>query len=261
MKTKLLIIAGLIGVCGLISCEKAEDTLPKLEVVDDVCTKMDDINFMKYCYDNFDVNKDGKVSMAEANAVKTITSAHLINSGSASLHYAVSFAGIEYFSNLENISLGANNIGISPRVTTMDLSYNKHLTSISMHSAIYISSLDLRSNVELKSISIHYCIELTSIYLPKSIELIPDSAFEGCKKLSIVDMSQCVNLKEIRGDDTFSSKVIDEFLIGAAVPPQTSVGLMNSTSIKTLKVPAESVDAYKKSKWGEYAEKIIPIEN
>lgn len=74
-------------------------------------------------------------------------------------------------------------------------------------------------------------------------------------------MSQCVNLKEIRGDDTFSSKVIDEFLIGAAVPPQTSVGLMNSTSIKTLKVPAESVDAYKKSKWGEYAEKIIPIEN
>ena len=74
-------------------------------------------------------------------------------------------------------------------------------------------------------------------------------------------MSQCVNLKEIRGNDTFSSEVIDEFLIGAAVPPQTSVGLINSKSIKVLKVPAEGVDAYKKSEWGDYAEKIIPIGN
>ena len=180
MKTKLLIAAGLVGVSCLMSCEKAEDTLPKLEAVDDVCTKMDDINFMKYCYDNFDVNKDGKVSMPEANAVKTISSAHLINSGSASLHYAVSFTGIEYFSNLENLTLGASNISISPRVKTMDLCYNKHLVSISMHDVSQISSLDLRSNVELKSISMHYCTRLTSIYLPKSIESIQASAFSPC---------------------------------------------------------------------------------
>lgn len=261
MKTKLLIAAGLVAVSCLMNCEKAEDTLPKLETVDDVCTKMDDINFMKYCYDNFDVNKDGKVSMPEANAVKTISSAHLINSGSASLHYAVSFTGIEYFSNLENLTLGASNIGISPRVKTMDLCYNKHLVSISMHDVSQISSLDLRSNVELKSISMHYCTGLTSIYLPKSIESIQASAFKGCKKLSIVDMSQCVNLKEIKGDNTFSSEVIDEFLIGAAVPPLTIEGPIKSKSIKVLKVPAEGVDAYKKSEWGDYAEKIIPIGN
>ena len=96
MKTKLLIAAGLIGVNCLMSCEKAEDTLPKLEAVDDVCTKMDDINFMKCCYDYFDVNNDGKVSMSEANAVRTISSALLINSGNASLHYAVSFSGIVF---------------------------------------------------------------------------------------------------------------------------------------------------------------------
>ena len=264
MKTKLLIAAGLVGVSCLMSCEKAEDTLPKLEVVDDVCTKMEDINFMKYCYDNFDVNKDGKVSMPEANAVKTISSAHLINSGSASLHYAVSFTGIEYFSNLENLTLGASNISISPRVKTMDLCYNKHLVSISMHDVSQISSLDLRSNIELKSISMHYCTGLTSIYLPKSIESIQASAFKGCNKLSIVDMSRCVNLKEINGYDTFSSEVIDEFLIGATVPPKTSITSdrpIKSKSVKTLKVPAESVDAYESSVWGDYAEKIIPIGN
>lgn len=127
MKTKLLIAAGLVGVSCLMSCEKAEDTLPKLEAVDDVCTKMDDINFMKYCYDNFDVNKDGKVSMYEANAVKSISYADLINSGSLSLCNVVSFTGIEYFSNLENISLGGNNISVNPKVKTINLCYNKHL--------------------------------------------------------------------------------------------------------------------------------------
>lgn len=114
MKTKLLIAAGLVGVSCLMSCEKAEDTLPKLEAVDDVCTKMDDINFMKYCYDNFDVNKDGKVSMYEANAVKDIVDYDNIFSK------VVSFAGIEYFSNLESFSLG-NEYNSTLNLKTLDL--------------------------------------------------------------------------------------------------------------------------------------------
>ncbi len=286
MKTKLLIIAGLIGVCCLISCkkegmdnhgnsnvdgDKTEDTLPELEEVDDVCTKMDDINFMKYCYDNFDVNKDGKVSMPEANAVKSISYADLINSGSLSLCNVVSFTGIEYFSNLENISLGGNNISVNPKVKTINLCYNKHLTSISMLGASNLSSLDLRTNIELEYIKMKWCSKLKSIYLPKSIESIPASAFNGCDCLTIVDMSQCVDLKEILMEEhtvnpiyTFSSEVIDEFLIGATVPPKTSITSnrpIKSKSIKTLKVPAESVEAYENSVWEDYAVKIIPLEN
>lgn len=286
MKTKLLIIAGLIGVCCLISCkkegmdnhgnsnvdgDKTEDTLPELEEVDDVCTKMDDINFMKYCYDNFDVNKDGKVSMPEANAVKSISYADLINSGSLSLCNVVSFTGIEYFSNLENISLGGNNISVNPKVKTINLCYNKHLTSISMLGASNLSSLDLRTNIELEYIKMKGCSKLKSIYLPKSIESIPASAFNGCDCLTIVDMSQCVDLKEILMEEhtfnpiyTFSSEVIDEFLIGATVPPKTSITShrpIKSKSIKTLKVPAESVEAYENSVWEDYAVKIIPLEN
>lgn len=307
MKTKLLIIAGLIGVCCLISCkkedinhgnsnvdgDKTEDTLPELEDVDDVCTKMDDINFMKYCYDNFDVNKDGKVSMPEANAVKSISYADLINSGSSSLCNVVSFTGIEYFSNLENISLGGNNISVNPKVKTINLCYNKHLTSISMLGASNISSLDLRynnnlqhcsiryasnlssldlrTNIELEYINMKGCSKLKSIYLPKSIESIPASAFNGCDCLTIVDMSQCVDLKEILMEEynvnsiyTFSSEVIDEFLIGATVPPKTFITShrpIKSKSIKTLKVPAESVEAYENSVWEDYAVKIIPLEN
>ena len=258
MKTKLLIIAWLIGVCGLISCEKAEDTLPKLEVVDDVCTKMDDINFMKYCYDNFDVNKDGKVSMAEANAVKEIS-----GFDNASLLKVRSYAVLVYFSNLEIIRLGIGRYDTKPQVKTMDLSYNKCLASISLINATHISSLDLRFNNELEYVDMEGCAELTTIYLPKRIESIPASAFSDCAKLSVVDMSQCINLSEIRGgyySYTFPSN-IDVFLIGATVPPETSNYSMKFDGIKTLKVPTGSVDAYKKSKWGRYAEKIIPIEN
>ena len=51
--------------------------LPALPDPDDVCSAMDDLNFMAYCYENFDVNKDGKVSVTEANAAKEIyTTSH-----------------------------------------------------------------------------------------------------------------------------------------------------------------------------------------
>ena len=281
MKTKLLIIAGLIGVCCLISCkkegmdnhgnsnvdgDKTEDTLPELEEVDDVCTKMDDINFMKYCYDSFDVNKDGKVSMPEANAVKSISYADLINSGSLSLCNVVSFTGIEYFSNLENISLGGNNISVNPKVKTINLCYNKHLTSISILGASNLSSLDLRTNIELEYIKMKGCSKLKSIYLPKSIESIPVVAFDGCNNLAIVDMSQCVNLKEIDGHNgygnyTFSSEVLEEFSIGAVVPPVVNNGnVFKSWNNPILRVPTTSIEEYKNSRWKHYFTEIISIE-
>lgn len=273
MKTKLLIIAGLIGVCCLISCkkegmdnhgnsnvdgDKTEDTLPELEEVDDVCTKMDDINFMKYCYDNFDVNKDGKVSMYEANAVKGIVDYHNI------LSKVVSFAGIEYFSNLESLSLGCE-YDSKIDVKTLDLRYNKNLQHCSIRYASKLSSLDLRCNIKLKYISIQWCSGLQSICLPKSIESIPVAAFDGCNNLAIVDMSQCVNLKEFDGHNgygnyTFSSEVLEEFSIGAVVPPVVNGNVFESWNNPILRVPTTSIEEYKNSQWKHYFAEIISIE-
>lgn len=68
--TILFVAAIMMGV----GCSKSEDSennpdkpdkpspLPDLPDPNDVCSCMDDIIFMQYCYDNFDVNKDGKVS-------------------------------------------------------------------------------------------------------------------------------------------------------------------------------------------------------
>lgn len=258
MKTKLLILAGLVGVSCLMSCEKAEDTLPKLEAVDDVCTKMDDINFMKCCYDNFDVNKDGKVSMYEANAVKDIVDYDNIFSK------VVSFAGIEYFSNLESFSLG-NEYNSTLNLKTLDLRYNKNLQHCTIRYASKLSSLDLRCNIKLKYISIQWCSGLQSIYLPKSIESIPVAAFDGCNNLAIMDMSQCVNLKEIDGHNgydnyTFSSEVLEEFSIGAVVPPVVNGNVFKSRNNPILRVPTTSIEEYKNSQWKHYFTEIISIE-
>jgi len=54
--------------CAEIGDSDSHNSLPPLPDKDDVCSAMDDINFMKYCYENFDVNKDGKVSPSEAKA-------------------------------------------------------------------------------------------------------------------------------------------------------------------------------------------------
>ena len=58
--SKIGYICCLILLIGIMACSK--DSLNSSKDNDDVCTTMDDINFMKWCYDNYDVNGDGKVS-------------------------------------------------------------------------------------------------------------------------------------------------------------------------------------------------------
>lgn len=103
------------------SCEKNNG-----DVVEDVCTTMDDINFMRYCYDNFDVNHDHVVSMEEAGAVKNI------NVSSSKI---ASLKGIEYFPNLIKLDCSNNHLTIldvskNEELVTLDCSRNPSLTVI-----------------------------------------------------------------------------------------------------------------------------------
>ena len=94
-----LLVIGMI----LAGCSKNDDEdnsknsgklpdLPELPDPDDVCSAMNDINFMSYCYEKFDVNKDGRVSINEANAVKEINTTGLI---------IENLIGVERFPNLQ----------------------------------------------------------------------------------------------------------------------------------------------------------------
>jgi hypothetical protein len=87
----------------------------KDSAVGDVCAKMDDVAFKKYCYDNYDVDHNGKVSKDEAGAVKVINVA---------FKNIASLNGIEYFSNLERLDCSFNSL------TFLDVSKNDKLVSL-----------------------------------------------------------------------------------------------------------------------------------
>ena len=141
-----------IALCSLMaaSCQKEN----VLQQVEDVCTMMDDINFMKYCYDHFDVNNDSKVSMEEANAVSKIDvyDKHL-----------KSLKGIEYFSRLTELDCHYN------QLTSLDVTKNTQLTGLDC-SDNQLTSLDVTKNTQLTELDCS-CNQLTSLDVTKNTQL------------------------------------------------------------------------------------------
>ena len=281
--------------------DKPQTELPTLEETNDVCSKMNDLNFKVYCYEYFDLNGDSKVSMTEANVVTTIE-----------CNDVTSFAGLEYFTNLKSFS--------SSSVQKADFRYNKNLVTIDCNNSD-IESADLRHNDKLTSISFLDCELLTDVTLPDNLASIENSVFSGCSSLTSIDIpdgvtsigssafshcyslesidipdgvkiienftfngcssletidipdgitaigadtfigcssletvdaSQCKNLKHI-GSSSFAQCPIKEFILGTSNPPflnyDNCFGYMPDA---VLKVPSESVEAYKNSDWADY---------
>lgn len=149
------------------SCSK--DTLlslPPLDETDDVCEKMKDIKFMAYCYQNFDVNEDGKVSMTEASAVKTIE-----------CNDAADFTGIEYFSNLEEF--------VSHSAEIINLKYNDKLHQINCKDAP-LDAIDLSRNTKLSEMSFENCQNLKKVIFSSGLTTISENAFANCKAIDTV---------------------------------------------------------------------------
>ena len=176
-----------------LACNKAG-----LETTDDVCTKMDDINFMKFCYANFDANGDGKVSMEEANAVKKFV---------CNNQQVASVKGIEYFSNIESLNLEYNQITaldlksfhnlnyLSVRengLKEIDLSKAPKLTFANVSFNYNLTSLDVSKNTELKMLVCERC-SLTSLVLTPTLQ----SLYCGQNKLERLDLSNSASLSVI----------------------------------------------------------------
>lgn len=171
MKTKLLIIA--IALPLVFGCEKKEQgdnvlpELPELKAVEDVCEQMTDLGFMSYCYENFDVNKDGKVSMSEAQAVSVIK-----------CNTAMDFIGVEYFTNITEFK--------SSSVKTVNLAYNKKLVSIDCSNAP-LETIDLRYNTLVSEINFRECKKLTGIFFADGVP-VESMAFSGCSSLTSIEI-------------------------------------------------------------------------
>jgi hypothetical protein len=177
----------------ILSCEKR---FP-LKEVDDVCTQMEDINFMKCCYNAFDANNDGKVSMQEASAAHTLSCGENVTS----------FKGIEYFTRLEKLDLRysyAESLDLSKNTQLIELTCegckfrtivlppNPLLTSIHV-SGNSITDFDISKCVKLQVLECYQNRNLSSLSIPNSPELITISIWDN--NLSSIDVSQIVSLE------------------------------------------------------------------
>lgn len=135
MKRIVLSQALLIVMLSALSCT-TEETI-KLEDTDDVCTQMDDIEFMKYCYAEYDANKDGKVSIHEAASAK-----FMYIEG----RYITSLKGIEYFINLLDLVCSDN-----------------LLRSLDVSNCVNLIMLDCVDN-DLETLDVSHCTNLRTIF-------------------------------------------------------------------------------------------------
>lgn len=219
--------------------------LPDLPDPNDVCSCMDDIIFMQYCYDNFDVNKDGKVSKIEALAVAKIDLTRL---------EIKTLTGISYFSNLEIL-----NCKECYELTTVDLSNNlKIRIGYEMfYTCSKLSKIVLPNNIlEIGASAFYGCSSLKNIDIPDKVTEIGRSAFAGCESLTSIIIPEGVT--EI-GTAAFGyCRRLTNIYCRAVTPPRTSYDL--GLTGFTLYVPAQSIEIYKNSPWSNYYSSIEPIE-
>ena len=172
-----------------VACQKIEDIVKK---DDDICAKMEDIVFMQFCYDNFDVNDDGKVSKSEAEAVSVIDMSSKSKSDYDDLK---SLKGIEYFTNLKELYCSHRN------VVHVDVSKNKKLEIIGLGDT-NITELDVSRCTNLRELYL-WETKLTELDLSKNTQLeCLDIHYSKIKRLDITNNNK---LEEI---DYYGSDVI-----------------------------------------------------
>lgn len=79
-------------------------------------------------------------------------------------------------------------------------------------------------------------------------------AFENCNNLTNIDATACVSLTTFGDYVFYNNSSLSLFLLGATTPPTLGNYTFpyNYSHFSILKVPDESVDTYKGSRWNNY---------
>ena len=288
---KLLLAAILFAAAISGSCSKDDGdngnspALPSLPNPNDVCSCMTNAAFMKYCYENFDLNGDGAISKTEAAAVVSISfSLSAIGDNPAPL------TGIEYFSNIQSISItrgwiGGEYIQIKSKID-IDLRYNQKLQYIKLNlppsdgGEISVYLPETYEGNKPSDIGLTYCSRiygkhassdhrcwivdgkltnaathgLTTYTIPDNVVSIGDYAFYGCEKLENVTIGNRITSI---GLEAFNAcKKLSTLYCKPAPPPSLrdsfvpniddDMGIIVAYQpISKIYVPHSAVDAYK----------------
>lgn len=189
-----------------VSCNK-EDVPEK---IDDVCTKVTDVVFKRHLLENFDFNKDGKVSMDEAALCTTLEFKD---------EKVSNLTGIEYLTNLRELYCN----------------YSK------------MSSLDLSKNTALTTLNCNGC-GLTSLSISKCTELTVLECYSN--NLTSLDVSNNTKLKQIscHGNNISSldftkNKALTNLLCGMGATSSLNLaGLSNLSYLDCVEANLTSID-------------------
>ena len=147
-----------------------------------------DANFKKYLLENCDMNRDGRLTLSDAEAWNNSTLAKFFYITYTNIN---SLKGIEYFTALAYLNCGSNEL------TSLDLSKNIALTQLECDNN-RLTSLDLSKNTALTQL-ICYNNRLTSLDVSKNTALTK----LGCDKnqLTSLDLSGCTALTQLECDN------------------------------------------------------------
>lgn len=278
---KLFVLAALITQFAACSSdidfnpeENGNSVLPSLPALEDVCSGMDCDVFMQYCYANFDGDKDGMVSLAEAEAVREID---------LSDSEVTSLTGIGYFTNLERLTCLH-----CEQLCSVDLRYNRKLATIQEGAFARCGNLQRvaipESVTAIGADAFSDCSSLQSVVVPESVVAIGAYAFLGCTSLQAVTIPEgvtvieaftfkgCTSLQKvtipkgvtvIKGYAFYECTNLQSIYCKPINPPslKTDFAWLNfdkNASGRKIYVPAGSVDAYKSATgWSSYAADIV----
>lgn len=222
-------------------------TIPKgsAPLPTDYCEKLEDVEFMRYCYENFDINGDKILSESEAKAIRAV------NIDSKQSIYSVK--GIEYFVNLESFQ-AYNAIALR----TLDLSKNTNLRTIKEQALYKCSGLEsviLPPTIEtIEGDAFHDCTKLASINIPDGVKSIGSYAFAGDLLLTEIALPQSI---ETIGKNAFAATGLRSFALPEGFTAVAESICFNCKSLTSLTLPSTTTNVGYRA--FSYCEKLTEI--
>ena len=168
--------------------------------VKDVAKKIKDPVFRAYCVSSMDLDGDKKVSLSEADSVKSIDISGL---------EVKSLAGLEYFRNLKSLDFSSTRVeSFAFQLPTLEMfkcANNENLAAIDLTGCPSLSFI-YASHTGVKSVTLGSQAGLYRLWLDNTP--VSELDLTACPKLNNVNVQSCPNLKEL----TFSPEVNQNIL-------------------------------------------------
>lgn len=173
----------------------------------------------------------------------------------------------EYFGGIEPpIDFGGTEVVIPSEISHNGQTY----TIVGIGSYAFYERQELRS-VEIPGTvqyvgarAFDFCLKLKTIKLPDGVNRIEKMAFRSCVELTTVEMGS--GMASIHFDAFGDCRSLSTVVSRAVTPPEILYDVTNPSSIfwkcpiSEIKVPAESVEAYKEAPlWSAQADKIVAL--